>query len=61
MRRSMPKPLHPCPVCGAETALAEIEAHPQHISFDIHGYLCDQCGPVKCLVVRRSRRPALLQ
>jgi hypothetical protein len=61
MRCSMLKPLHPCPVCGAETALAEIEPHPQHIHFDIYGYVCDHCGPVKSLVVRRSWRPALLQ
>jgi hypothetical protein len=46
--------LNPCPVCGAETALAEIAAHPLHVNFEIHGYLCDRCGPVKSLVVARS-------
>jgi hypothetical protein len=46
--------LNPCPVCGAETALAEIEPHPLHVNFEIHGYLCDLCGPVKSLVVLRS-------
>ena len=35
------KLLNPCPVCGAETALAEIEPHPLHVNFEIHGYLCD--------------------
>ena len=29
----MLKPLNPCPVCGAETALAEIQPHPLHVSF----------------------------
>jgi hypothetical protein len=33
------KLLNPCPVCGAETALAEIEPHPLHVNFEIHGYL----------------------
>jgi hypothetical protein len=42
-------PLNPCPVCGAETALA--------VNFEIHGYLCDRCGPIKSLVVLRSSRP----
>jgi hypothetical protein len=51
------KLLNPCPVCGAETALAEIEPHPLHVNFEIHGYLCDLCGPIKYLVVLRSSRP----
>src|ERR1700676_1456892 len=46
--------LNPCPVCGAETALAEIEPHPLHFNLEIHGFLCDRCGPVKSLVVLRS-------
>ncbi len=46
-------PSDPCPVCGAETALAEIEPHPLHSNFEIHGYRCDRCGPVKSLVVSR--------
>src|SRR5258708_3198153 len=46
--------LNPCPVCGAETSLAEIEPHPLHVDFEIHGYLCDWCGPIKSLVVLRS-------
>jgi len=48
------QPLDPCPVCGAETTLAEIEPHPLHPNFEIHGYLCDRCGPIKSLVVLRS-------
>jgi hypothetical protein len=50
-------PLNPCPVCGAETVLAEIEPHPLYVNFEIHGYLCDRCGPIKSLVVLRSSRP----
>jgi hypothetical protein len=45
---------NPCPVCGAETALAEIEPHPLHVDFEIHGYICQQCGPIKSLVVLRA-------
>ena len=48
------RPLNPCPVCGAETTLAEIEPHPLHANFEIHGYLCDRCGPIKSLVVLRG-------
>ena len=47
---------NPCPVCGVETALAEIEPHPLHVNFEIHGYLCEQCGPIKSLVVLRTSR-----
>jgi hypothetical protein len=47
-------PRNPCPVCGAETALAEVEPHPLHGNFEIHGYACDRCGPIKSLVVVRS-------
>jgi len=50
----MRKPRNPCPVCGAETALTEIEPHPLHVKFEIHGYLCDVCGPIKSLVVLRA-------
>jgi hypothetical protein len=49
-------PGDPCPVCDAETALAEIVPHPLHASFEIHGYLCAQCGPIKSLVVRSGRK-----
>ena len=48
------KPRNPCPVCGVETALAEVEPHPLHVDFEIHGYHCEQCGPIKSLVVLRS-------
>jgi hypothetical protein len=51
---TMFQPINPCPVCGAETTLAEIEPHPLHANFEIHGYLCDRCGPTKSLVVLRS-------
>jgi hypothetical protein len=50
------EPKNPCPVCGVETALAEVEPHPLHVNFEIHGYLCQQCGPIKSLVVRSARR-----
>ena len=52
--RSQPpmlQPLNPCPVCGAKPLLREIEPHPLHANFEIHGYLCDRCGPIKSLVV----------
>ena len=45
------EPTNACPICGAETTLAEIELHPLHAKFEIHGYLCDRCGPIKSLVV----------
>jgi C4-type Zn-finger protein len=47
------KPLNPCPVCGAETALAEREPHPLHGNFEIQGYFCHLCGPIKSMVVVR--------
>ena len=47
-------PRNPCPVCGEETVLAEVEPHPLHVKFEIHGYVCDRCGPIKSLVVIRS-------
>ena len=46
--------LNPCPVCGSQTALAEIEPHPLHVKLEIHGYLCAKCGPIGSLVVLRS-------
>ena len=54
LKPAMFEPINPCPVCGAETTLAEIEPHPLHIDFEIHEYLCDRCGPTKSLVVLRS-------
>jgi hypothetical protein len=50
----MLNPRNPCPVCGRETVLAEVEPHPLHAKFEIHGYVCDRCGPIKSLVVVRS-------
>ena len=41
-------------VGGGETALAEIEPHPLHVNFEIHGYLCERCGPIKSLVVLKT-------
>ena len=49
------KPANPCPVCGTETSLLEVAPHPLNLNFDVHGYLCEQCGPVKSLVVLRSQ------
>lgn len=57
LRRLEPK--NPCPVCGLETALTEIEAHPLHATFEIHGYSCADCGPIKSLVVRASAEKSL--
>lgn len=50
----MLKPRDPCPMCGAETTLTEIEPHPLNVKFEIHGYFCERCGPVKSLVVLRA-------
>jgi C4-type Zn-finger protein len=59
---SVLEPRNACPVCSAETTLAEIEPHPHYANFEIHGYLCDRCGPIKSLVVARSsRRPRRMQ
>jgi hypothetical protein len=30
-----------------------------HADFEIHGYLCAGCGPIKSLVVLRSGAPSL--
>jgi hypothetical protein len=54
LKPAMLEPINPCPVCGVETALTEIEPHPLYIDFEIHGYFCDRCGPTKSLVVLRS-------
>ena len=45
------KSRNPCPICGVETVLAETAPHPKNINFEIHGYVCERCGPVKSLVV----------
>jgi hypothetical protein len=50
----MLQPTNPCPVCGVETTLAEIEPHPLHANFEIHGYVCGLCGPIKSLVTLRK-------
>ena len=50
----MLKPRDPCPVCGAETTLTEIEPHPLNVNLEVHGYFCGRCGPVKSLVVLRA-------
>jgi hypothetical protein len=57
----MRKPRNPCPLCGAETALAEIAPHPLHANCEIHGYCCDRCGPIKSVVVLASlpRQPMM--
>jgi ribosomal protein S27AE len=47
----MHKLRNPCPICGAETALAEIVPHPLQPKFEIHGYCCNRCGPIKSVVV----------
>jgi hypothetical protein len=57
----MLKPANPCPVCSGEITLAEIEPHPLHVNFEIHGYLCDRCGPIKSLVMLGSWRSSRLK
>ena len=53
---NMFQPTNPCPICGAEITLAEIEPHLLHAKFEIHGYLCGRCGPIKSLVVTGRHR-----
>ena len=43
-----------CPICFANIRLTEVEPHPNCEDWDVHGYSCDNCGPVKSLVVQRS-------
>ena len=42
---TMFQPTNPGPICGAEITLAEIEPHPLHAKFEIHGYLCGRVDP----------------
>jgi hypothetical protein len=52
-----------CPICNARIRLAEVEPHPCRDGFEIHGYSCQFCGPVKSLVVMSSveEEPTLLR
>ncbi len=49
-----------CPVCGAGIALAEVMPHPVLMGLEIHGFICESCGPVKSLVVRNRQQNSRL-
>jgi hypothetical protein len=42
-----------CPICGANISLTEVEPHPDRDDWELNGYSCENCGPVKSLVVQR--------
>lgn len=52
------EPKDSCQICGAELKIVEIEPHPKHGEWEIHGFSCGNCGPVKSLVVRRTFNPS---
>jgi len=43
-----------CPICSASIRLTEVERHPSRDDWEVYGYSCENCGPVKSLVVQRS-------
>jgi len=47
-----------CQICGAALRIVEIEPHPKRGEWEIHGFSCGNCGPVKSLVVRRLFKPS---
>jgi hypothetical protein len=46
-------PKDPCPICGASVKLTEVAPHPNRDDWELNGYSCENCGPVKSLVVQR--------
>ena len=44
---------HACQICGAKLKISEVEPHPGRGEWEIHGFSCRNCGPVKSLVVKR--------
>lgn len=46
-----------CQICGAALKIVEIEPHPKCGEWEIHGFSCGNCGPVKSMVVRRLFKP----
>ena len=42
-----------CQICGTKLKILEIEPHPRRVEWEIHGFCCENCGPVKSLVVKR--------
>jgi hypothetical protein len=44
---------HACQICGAKLKISEVEPHPKQGEWEIHGFSCRNCGPVKSLVVKR--------
>jgi hypothetical protein len=47
------EPKDPCPICRANIRLTEVEPHPDRDDWNLNGYSCENCGPVKSLVVQR--------
>jgi hypothetical protein len=47
-------PKDPCPICGASIRLTEVEPHPNRDDWELNGYSCENCGPVKSVAVQRS-------
>jgi hypothetical protein len=43
----------PCQICGGGIKLSEVEPHPNCDDWELNGYSCENCGPVKSLVVQR--------
>lgn len=44
---------HACQLCGAKLKISEVEPHPKRGEWEIHGFSCRNCGPVKSMVVKR--------
>ncbi len=44
-----------CHLCGGKVSLSEIEAHPRQPAWEILGFSCSSCGPVKSIVMERVR------
>lgn len=42
-----------CQICGAKLRISEVEPHPERGEWEIQGFSCRNCGPVKSLVVKR--------
>jgi hypothetical protein len=52
-----------CPVCNSTITLTEVEPQPNRDGWEIRGFSCQFCGPVKSLVVLSpaEEEPALVR
>jgi uncharacterized Zn finger protein len=51
-----------CPHCGEVITLALVEPHRRHAGFEVHTLRCEQCGPIKSIIVAlqpNERQPEL--